>query len=147
MSTRPKFNLTTIPGYILNGPGNIRQVLGDEGPVAASRGARRYSMALCLAVLAVYLLWACTLGFFQVSMMNTAGVVNLQNPSVVGGVLIVGLVDAAAIAVAIWAAVLAIMALFRPEEQKGPAVNALLWGIALAILYAGVFVGLLGYGR
>ncbi len=140
------FNLRTIPSYLLQGPARVRQVLAEQGPAAASRSARYYSMALCVTALAVYLLFACALGFFQISINTGAGAANLQNPAVLVAFLIVGLVDAGAIAAATWAAALAIIALFKPEEPKQAAFNALLWGAALAILYTGVFGGLLGYG-
>lgn len=145
MGPKSGFNLRTILQYLLGGPGHIRQVLSEQGPTAASRSARYYSMALCLIALAVYFLFACAWGFFHMRTDTPAGLLDLTNPNVLAGVLVTGLVDLAAMLAAAWAGALAIMALFNPEEPKGPAFNALMWGVAMVIIYGGVFAGLLGY--
>ncbi len=145
MSTRRAFNPLSIPKYLLSGPAHIWQVLADQGPTAASGAARHYSMALCVLVLAIYILTACALGFFAVPMNTQGGLLNLSDSRVLVGIMLVGFADLAAILAALWAAILGIMALFRRDEAKGAAATALIWAIALAIFYVGVFAGILGY--
>ncbi len=144
MATRPRFDLKAIPRYLWTGPAHIGEVLAEQGPTAASRSARYYSMALCLVGLAVYLLEACAFGLFFIPMWVQPGSLNLADPRVSAGIIVVALAEVGAMLVALWAAVLGVMAVFGPNEPKRPAVGALLWGIALAIFYAGVLAGLVG---
>lgn len=145
MSTKPRFSLSIIPHYLFNEPARIQQVLAEQGPTAASRSARFYSMALCVAAFAVFFLMSCTMGFFQIQTTRADGLLNLADARVLASAIPVGVVLLLAVLAAIWAAALGIMAIASPNEPKGPAIVALVWGIALVILYGGVAAGLMGY--
>ncbi len=145
MATKPRFKRSTIPRYLFNEPALIQRLLGEQGPTAASKAARFYSMALCLAAFVVFFLMSCALGFFQVQATRPDGILNLADGRVLASAIPVGVVLILAVLAAIWAAALGILAVASPNEPKGPAVSALLWGIALVILYGGVAAGLMGF--
>lgn len=138
-------DLRAIPRYLFHGPAHIREVLVEEGPTAASRSARYYSLALLLTVFAIYFLMACALGLFAIPMKAVDGKLILSDPRVLVFVILAGAVMLGAFAAALWAAVLGIMGLFTQPEDVGPSLSATLWGLALLPLYAGVIAGLLGY--
>ncbi len=141
MSTKSSFSLMSIPRYLWSGPAHIGQVLAQQGATAASKTARFYSMALCLTVLAIYFLMSCALGFLQV---QAGGTPDLSDPRVLVFMIPAAVVWVAANLVALWAAVLGAMGLFRRDAPAGTSIGALLWGIALVIFYAGFASGLLG---
>ncbi len=145
MATKPRFHLATIPRYLFNEPARIQQLLREQGPTAASKAARFYSMALCLAAFVVFLLMSCDLGFFQVQSTRPDGILNLADTRVLASAIPVGVVLLVAVLAAIWAAVLGIMAVASATEPKGPAIGAMLWGIGLVIFYGGVAAGLMGF--
>jgi len=146
MATKPRFDLMNIPRYLWNGPARIRQTLAGQGPTAASRAARFYSLALCLVTFLIYFLMACTLSAFQVQV-YVGSAPNLSEPGVLVFLGIAGVVLMAAALVAIWAAVLGLLGLLNPQEDRGQSFGALLWGIALVIFYGGVASGLIAPGR
>ena len=145
MSTKPRFDLRDIQRYLWNGPARIRQTLAEQGPAAASRAARYYSLALLLTTIAIYFLMACVLGFFQVAF-TAGGKLNLADPRVLVFVILAGAALLSAILSAFWAAGLGISGLFRSEEAMGSRVSAALWGVALIIFYAGFVSGVMGSG-
>lgn len=147
MSGRSAFHidLKAIPRYLMNGPAHIGEVLAKEGPTAASRSARFYSLALLLTVFAIYMLMACSLGAFSIPMKAADGRLMLSDPPVLVFVILAGAVMLGAIIAALWAAVLGIMGMFSQREDVGRRLSAMLWGLALLPFYGGVIAGILGY--
>lgn len=146
MATKPRFDLMNIPRYLWNGPARIRQTLAEQGPTAASRAARFYSLALCLVTFVIYFLMSCVLGFLQVQV-YAGSAPNMDAPGVLVFLVLAGVVLLAAALVAIWAAVLGVLGLLNPQEDRGKSFGALLWGIALVIFYGGFASGLIAPGR